>query len=349
MRPGNMPRVPSPLEANVWPAAYSYIPSCRTCRKVRLTVPKSSKIIDQGSCLMEIGLDSQSAKKLASAQALSETPVGDDALRPVLDALVRYMGIKVTQIKDILIECPELLVEDAEELKHRYDSLEAAWPSTRSLHQSIVKYPRLLEPTFPTRLHKFMEFMLDLGMAPAQTAEIIVKEPQIVDMRRFEINNCLKRFGIDPSKGLPQEELKTFILKTPEVLTTSGSMELASMLQILQEFGLDKSAALDVALVTFGTLKKQDDTRKTILHIHKTLKKYLEEEKAVLHVIHHWPKVLTLRYVMLAPVTCCMLLALIFSLMQYIAGCFYTEDTKTTQDIPGKDPSISKSILSRSN
>lgn len=172
--------------------------------------------------LLSVGVTETPALLESGRRGVSQKLPRVEEVEENLRILVDFMKISITDVKDIVQAYPELLLnQKPEDLMDRYDELLAAWPSEAQLKSSIRSYPMILGGTFTLQLQKSLVVLRDVGFESKQVARIIVKQPDIVMLRKFELNNMIKRLSLDIHMD---DEIKKrslvlrFLSRNPEAL-----------------------------------------------------------------------------------------------------------------------------------
>eukprot|EP00890_Picochlorum_soloecismus_P005774 jgi/Picsp_1/6198/NSC_03552-R1_EMB2219 [Arabidopsis lyrata subsp. lyrata] len=220
-------------------------------KKAHFTTRCKAKDDDTAVVLQGIGFDKMEAAALLRGQAnemIGKTKNSDD-VESVLMILMDSVHLNIGDLKEIVLSNPGILKSDPKDLEMRCNALDNAWPSASQLRKSVLQYPSILGESFFDKLQTGMSNLMDIGFNKTQTAQMIVKEPGLVEMRRYELMNILKRFGIGPAEidGDAISCFRKILEKNPSYLTAKGRDQLESAFHFLtNDVGIDRDVALHV-------------------------------------------------------------------------------------------------------
>lgn len=231
-----------------------------------------------------------------------ELPSADD-VEEILRILVDVMHIKITDIKDVLEGYPGLLFgQQPENLIDRYDILLAAWPSEAQLKASILEYPMILDTTFTVNLQKCMNILGEVGFESKQIARMIVKQPNIVLVRKFEINNVIKRLSMDINDSFLGDTSKIslilrFLARNPEALLPSHFKDVLypALEKMHSELGISISAAVLAVVRSNKVYKRCTDDFDSMILLMKHLGQYCENEAHAVQIVETLPQLLSMK------------------------------------------------------
>ena len=235
----------------------------------------------------------------ASRPGFAKLPSVDE-VEENLRILVDVMNISITDIKDIVQGHPELLLNQKPEvLMDRYDELLAAWPSEAQLKSSIRAYPMILGDEFTIQLQKSLSALRDIGFESKQVARIIVKQPDIVILRKFELNNVIKRLSLDINMNDEEAKLSIilrFFSRNPEALVPSHFKDVLHRCieRMHDDLGLSLSAAA-LAVIQHDTVyKKCTQDFESVEKSMKRLIEYCENASHAVQMVDAVPQILSM-------------------------------------------------------
>lgn len=244
-----------------------------------------------------IGLrGSQSERVLSEVQKLGASSALDlEKTEAVLLLMVDTMGIKIVNIKDIVMQYPSILMQSPETLKGKYDTLLSAWPSKRQLAGSIASYPMIFDDDFPEKLRKFMDVMMDIGFDKDDVAKMLTKEPGLVVIRKFELLNILKRFRVDVRDPTELKPILRFFGKNPSLLFPMNFKTVYERIEKLEnKAGMPFETAVSVVLQNAKVLDRCDRDFNSICDIISHIQGYGIDHADVMHMLTRYPAIVTM-------------------------------------------------------
>ena len=257
---------------------------------------------DVSQLLQSVGLsESERSMVLRAATAnLSKVDVESN-----MSFIVDDMGIPISDLRKLLTKYPGIVVNNThDQLRHKYDVLVSAWPSPKQLAQSIVSYPTLFDDNFTVKLQKCMSALQDIGFDSDDIARMVVKKIDIVDMRKFELNNAVKKLASLLSESGKEEDgtesglrlVLQFLAKEPVIFQDVPSV--VHHIEQLQTI-LDGISQADAAMLYMKHVKLRkicQDNIQSIVQIRNMMLQFCREDESLFqHIILACPSILTMQ------------------------------------------------------
>lgn len=234
--------------------------------------------------------------RLGVSQKLPRVEEVEENLRILVD----FMKISITDIKDIVQAYPELLLnQKPEDLMDRYDELLAAWPSEAQLKSSIRSYPMILGEHFTLQLQKSLSILRDVGFESKQIAQIIVKQPDIVMLRKFELNNMIKRLSLDihmDDETKKRSLVLRFLSRNPEALVPQYFKDVlyTAIERMHSELGISLSAAVLGVIQHDKLYKKCINDFDSLVRIMQRLSTFCGDASFAVQMVQDVPQILSM-------------------------------------------------------
>jgi hypothetical protein len=254
---------------------------------------------DVSQLLQSVGL-SESERALVLRGA---TPnLSKDDIESNISFILDDMRIPISDLRKLLIRYPGILVSNTpDQLRQKYDVLVSAWPSEKQLAQSIVSYPTIFDDNFTVKLQKCMSALQDIGFDSDDIARMVVKKIDIIDMRKFELNNAVKKLKslVESSSSSKEAGLGIvlkFLAKEPV-----SFLDVSSVVQYIEQLqgilgGVSQS---DTAILYMNNDKLRKVTQEniqSIVQIKSMMMQFCREDESLFrHIIVACPSILTMQ------------------------------------------------------
>ena len=268
--------------------------------KCRVKVDEDTSLLLQG-----IGFDKLEAAALLRQQAheIHGKTRNSKDIESVLMILMDSLHLNIGDLKEIIVKNPGILKSDPKELETKCNALDHAWPSASQLRRSVMQYPSILGESFFDKLQSGMSNLMDVGFDKTQTAQMIVNEPGLVEMRRYELMNILKRFGIEAADIDDNSDalscFREIVEKNPSYLTGQGCDQLEKAFQFLMnDVGLDDVAALHMLSYGNKLVRRCALRPEEVKEIINQLKSYGLTSDETKRMLVAWPRLFSVQYVL---------------------------------------------------
>lgn len=268
--------------------------------RCRVKVDEDTSVVLQG-----IGFDKLEAAALLRQKAneMRGKPRNSNDVESVLMVLMDSLHLNIGDLKEIIMKDPGILESDPKELEMRCNALDNAWPSASQLRKSVLQYPSILGESFFDKLQTGMSNLMDIGFNRTQTARMIVNEPRLVEMRRYEFMNILKRFGIEAADiDNDSDVLSSFrkiVEKHPSYLTGQGCDRLENAFQFLtNDVGMEGVVALHMLSYGDKLVRRCAFRPEEVKEIINQLKSYGLNSDEAKGMLVAWPRLFSIQYVL---------------------------------------------------
>lgn len=278
-------------------------------KKTHVSTSCQAKVDETAVVLQGIGFDEKEAVALlrqqANAMMRGKTRNSDD-IESILTILMDSLHLNIGDLKEIVLNDPGILESDPKELEMRCNALDKAWPSASQLRKSVLQYPSMLRESFFDKIQTGMSNLMDIGFSKTQTAQMIVNEPGLVEMRRYEFMNVLKRFGIESADRDGEENscsatssFRKIVEKNPSYLTATGRDQLESAFRFLtNDVGLEYDVALNILRCGDKCIRRCALRQNEINEIIKQLQSYGVDGDETKEMLAAWPRLFSVQYVL---------------------------------------------------
>lgn len=153
-----------------------------------------------------------------------------------------------------------LLASPPERVAETLSVIQDVWPNSRALQSTIRNHPFVLsDEAWLARLPTSTADLAAVGFTGAQAAKMIVDRPDIVYLRRFEVNNTIKALSraMGTGGGDHATAVLTFFANNPSVLLDFRELFTAKRDAVASVLSLERDEATRV-LVQHGAIFKAD-------------------------------------------------------------------------------------------
>jgi hypothetical protein len=206
--------------------------------------------------LCTLGMDSATAKLVLQK---SNIPLNAAHLESLCFALHTIVQVPVAKLPELFLNADgEFLTLSAATVSAHYKAICGAWPNERQLRDSIISYPAILTSSFPKELQRCLTSLRSMGFSTAQTAAAVVRYPELIKLRRYEITSALSQCGIIVNK-VGDYEIYEMLSKNPKFFTPNGSKHLNLVLEAVKKAtGLTTQQAQHIVARCPSTIFQQE-------------------------------------------------------------------------------------------